>query len=253
MSVELGCGLLALGRQWGTSPGVPSDNEAMHFLRTAYDLGIRFFDTAPAYGLSERRLGAFLATLDDDKRAEVTVATKFGEHWDAATNTGYTDHSFEALRRSLDQSLQYLGGIALLQLHKATPELLQDADVRRAFDYARQRGVLAFGASASDPQTANLALEDELFSFVQLPYNQANVQMQDIVTCTRSKGKQLIINRPFQMGTAMAASTDKQQAAAEAFRFILQEDFDGVILTGTSNINHLRENMAAFRAASEQA
>ena len=54
-----------------------SDEDAGALLETAWDSGIRYFDTAPHYGLglSERRLGAFLATKP---RAEYLVSTKAG-------------------------------------------------------------------------------------------------------------------------------------------------------------------------------
>jgi aryl-alcohol dehydrogenase-like predicted oxidoreductase len=49
---------------------------AYHLLDTAYDQGIRFFDTAPLYGngYSEVILGNFIR----NKRNEVTITTKFG-------------------------------------------------------------------------------------------------------------------------------------------------------------------------------
>ena len=54
-----------------------TDEEARAVLEAAWDSGIRYFDTAPHYGLglSERRLGAFLATKP---RAEYVVSTKVG-------------------------------------------------------------------------------------------------------------------------------------------------------------------------------
>ena len=54
-----------------------SDEEARVTLETAWQLGIRAFDTAPHYGvgLSESRLGAFFATRP---RQEVVVSTKVG-------------------------------------------------------------------------------------------------------------------------------------------------------------------------------
>ncbi|MDQ1582929.1 MAG: D-threo-aldose 1-dehydrogenase [Microbacteriaceae bacterium] len=53
------------------------DGEASALLEAAWDAGIRWFDTAPHYGLglSERRLGAFLRTKP---RQEYTVSTKVG-------------------------------------------------------------------------------------------------------------------------------------------------------------------------------
>lgn len=54
-----------------------TDDEAWEILEAAWDAGIRYFDTAPHYGLglSERRLGAFLRTKP---RGEFTVSTKVG-------------------------------------------------------------------------------------------------------------------------------------------------------------------------------
>ena len=54
-----------------------SDDEAWAVLDAAWDAGIRYFDTAPHYGLglSERRLGAFLQTKP---REEFVLSTKVG-------------------------------------------------------------------------------------------------------------------------------------------------------------------------------
>ncbi|MCR2811577.1 aldo/keto reductase [Microbacterium sp. zg.Y1090] len=53
------------------------DDEAWEILEAAWDAGIRYFDTAPHYGLglSERRLGAFLRTKPRD---EYVLSTKVG-------------------------------------------------------------------------------------------------------------------------------------------------------------------------------
>ena len=54
-----------------------TDDAAHDILQAAWDSGVRYFDTAPHYGLglSERRLGAFLATKP---RSEYLVSTKVG-------------------------------------------------------------------------------------------------------------------------------------------------------------------------------
>ncbi len=55
---ELGCGSAPLGNLYSAI----SDEEAHATLEAAWDSGIRYFDTAPQYGLgnSERRMGRFL-------------------------------------------------------------------------------------------------------------------------------------------------------------------------------------------------
>ena len=77
--------------------------EALEFLRYARELGVSFFDTAPAYGYSEERLGRFLQGMPDSERRRIFVATKCGEEYDVNTETGYTDHSPENLRRSIER------------------------------------------------------------------------------------------------------------------------------------------------------
>jgi D-threo-aldose 1-dehydrogenase len=112
-----------------------SDEEADALLEAAWDCGVRYFDTAPHYGLglSERRLGAFLATRPRD---EVVVSTKVGrllrpspatahlqddEHQFAvpAAQQRVWDASPDGVRRSLDESLERLGldRVDVLYLH----------------------------------------------------------------------------------------------------------------------------------------
>ncbi len=250
-SIELGCGLIAIGRPWGTTAEVPSEADAISFLQSAYTLGVRFFDTAPSYGLSEERLGHFLDLLTPQQRAGITVATKFGEHWDESQGAPYADHSLEALKRSLDNSMRLLGHIAILQLHKATPALLDDADLHRAFDYAVELGIPKLGVSVSDPVTGRVGIADSALSVLQLPYNASSLVFQDVIREAAAANKEVIINRPFQMGRITADTTpdNKQQLAIDAFRFILKEDFNGVVLTGTSSSHHLQENIEAFNSA----
>jgi len=67
--IEFGCGLIRIGRVWGVdSKEVPTEKEAIEFLEFAFSQGVRFFDTAPAYGLSESRLGKFFKQLTEDER-----------------------------------------------------------------------------------------------------------------------------------------------------------------------------------------
>ncbi|MCO5239674.1 MAG: aldo/keto reductase [Chitinophagaceae bacterium] len=68
-------GLGCMGLSFGY--GKPTEkNEAIKLLRSAYELGITFFDTAEAYGpfVNEELLGEALAPF----RNEVVIATKFG-------------------------------------------------------------------------------------------------------------------------------------------------------------------------------
>jgi D-threo-aldose 1-dehydrogenase len=112
-----------------------SDERAWAGLEAAWDSGIRYYDTAPHYGLglSERRLGAFLRTKP---RADYVVSTKVGRLLRPnPEGAGRTDmaHDFavpadlrrvwdftaDGIQRSLDESLLRLGldAVDVLFLH----------------------------------------------------------------------------------------------------------------------------------------
>ncbi len=98
-----------------------SDGEARAIVDTAWELGIRYFDTAPYYGytLSERRLGA---ALRERERGSYVVSTKVGRLMlpDAQVRPGengwaeplpfrpYFDYTYDGIKRSHEQSLQRL-------------------------------------------------------------------------------------------------------------------------------------------------
>ena len=250
--VQLGSGLIGIGRKWGyvDSP-VPDERAAFDFLSYAAELGITHFDTAASYGSSEARLGAFLTALPAAKRNQLIIATKFGDHWDSQKQAAYVDHSYSALKKSLERSLAVLGNIDLLYLHKAHLQALHSPDVEKSFAYAKALGVKHFGASVSDIEAAEFVLNSDFYSVVQLPYNQENTLFSDVIDKATRKDKIVVINRPFNMGELLYGRNPKSggHERVEAFQFILRKRFNGFILTGTKSIEHLQENYADFVVA----
>ncbi|MGW0817437.1 aldo/keto reductase [Streptomyces viridiviolaceus] len=117
---ELGLGAAQLGNLARTT----SDEDAQGAVDAAWDSGVRYFDTAPHYGLglSERRLGAALAQRP---RAEYTVSTKVGRLLVPSPRTAHRqddggfavpaafrrrwDFGRDGILRSLEGSLHRLG------------------------------------------------------------------------------------------------------------------------------------------------
>jgi aryl-alcohol dehydrogenase-like predicted oxidoreductase len=246
--VEFGLGLIGIGRPWGfANPEVPGESQAIALLAKAYALGVRYFDTAPSYGVSEQRLGRFLAGLTPGERVGVRIATKFGEHWDATRGEPLVDHSFDALKRSLDGSIARLGRIDFLQLHKTTPTVLGSRDLWRAWEYAASLGIEAIGASVSDLESAHLAIAAEAYTILQFPYNVAQQTFGEVLERAAGRGIKLAINRPFGMGRLLYEN--RELTKRDAFGYILEKRFDGVILSGTKSPKHLQENWDAFGEA----
>ncbi|MEN3280536.1 MAG: D-threo-aldose 1-dehydrogenase [Solirubrobacteraceae bacterium] len=140
-----------------------SDEQASATIERAWDLGVRYFDTAPAYGLgeSEERLGRALAKRPRD---EYVVATKVGRllrrdpspdlALDLAapqlfkSSTGLTpvyDYSYDAALLSLEESLTRLGldRVDIVYIHDPD-DFYDDAlnGAYRALRELREQGVV---------------------------------------------------------------------------------------------------------------
>lgn len=117
---ELGFGAAPIGNLYSAI----GDDQAKATVDAAWEGGVRYFDTAPHYGLglSERRLGAALACFDRD---EFVISTKVGRllvpnsapsgsdlaaDFDVPDDlTRIRDYSAAGVRRSLEHSLDRLG------------------------------------------------------------------------------------------------------------------------------------------------
>ncbi len=141
-----------------------SDQQARDTVSAAWSLGIRYYDTAPHYGigLSERRLGPLLAA---HPRSDYVLSTKFGrllvaaERVEGLDDEGFAvpathkrvwDFSRDGIRRSLTQSLERLGldRIDIAYLHDPENHMAEVFETAYpALEELRGEGVLqAIGA-----------------------------------------------------------------------------------------------------------
>lgn len=156
---RLGVGTVPIG---GMFEAV-TEETAQATLERAYDLGVRFFDTAPlyGYGLAERRVGQFLRARPRD---EFILSTKVGRLLRAEPPTDpkrlaggsgqfkggpalypIFDFSYDAVMRSVEESLERIGldRVDMLMIHDpddSYEEALNGAYV--AIDKLRREGVV---------------------------------------------------------------------------------------------------------------
>ena len=131
------------GASLGNLYTVTSDADAVASVAQAWESGIRYFDTAPHYGLglSERRLGS---ALDGYARSECVISTKVGrlivpnENPTEFDDNGFAvpgdlrrqwDFSRDGVLRSVEASLDRLGTdyIDILYLHDPDASGIPDA------------------------------------------------------------------------------------------------------------------------------
>ncbi|MBK1783834.1 aldo/keto reductase [Prauserella sp. ASG 168] len=166
----LGLGAAQLGNLGRTT----SDEDAQGAVDAAWDSGVRYFDTAPHYGLglSEKRLGAALAGRP---RSSFTVSTKVGrllvpspETADQQDDGGFAvpaeyrrrwDYSRDGVLRSIEASLHRLGldHVDIVYLHDPDDhwEQASTSGVEALVELREQGVVTAIGAGMN--QAAMLA------------------------------------------------------------------------------------------------
>ncbi|MDR1922560.1 MAG: aldo/keto reductase [Candidatus Adiutrix sp.] len=149
---KLGLGCLPLGYLYKEV----AEEDALRLVRDAYDLGVRFFDTAVLYGAtqSERRLGEVLPSFE---RSSFSVATKAG--YDVSEHTPDTVlppnipprfYDYDFIMRSAEASLKRLHVDYLDVVHIHDPDdMFAEAmsGAYKALDKLRRDGVIrAVGA-----------------------------------------------------------------------------------------------------------
>lgn len=180
---RLGYGTAALGNLFHEV----SDEEAAAIVEVAWRGGIRYFDTAPHYGLglSERRLGAALARYP---RSEYLLSTKVGrllepspENADRLDDAGFVvpaayrrvwDPSVAGVRRSLVESLGRIGTdrIDIAYLHDPDEYDLQDvATGMSSLAQARQEGLVrAIGIGSKSVEALTAAVRTGLCDLIMV-------------------------------------------------------------------------------------
>jgi len=147
-------GLGCMGLSFGYGP--PTDQrDAINLIRTAYNKGVTFFDTAEAYGplTNEELLGEALEPF----RNEVVIATKFGFK-EGKTALG-TDSRPENIRAVAEASLKRLRSdvIDLFYQHRVDPNVPIEEVAGTVKDLIKEGKVKHFGLSEAGIQTIRKA------------------------------------------------------------------------------------------------
>jgi aryl-alcohol dehydrogenase-like predicted oxidoreductase len=221
----LGFGCWAIGGEWQDPDGQPlgwgkvDDEESVRAVRRALDLGVTFFDTADTYGAghSERVLGRALGK----RRADVVVATKWGNVFDEDTRTRTgSDDSPAYLRRALTASLDRLGTdyVDLYQFHLSDADTEQAALLRDACEELVREGLIrAYAWSTDDPARAAVFAEGPHCAAVQHTLNVLQDAPAMIRLCEEA-GLASINRSPLAMGLLSGKRRARQPLEAGDIR-----------------------------------
>lgn len=213
----LGLGAAAIG---GLYEPIGEEQSAAT-VEAAWDAGIRYFDTAPHYGLglSERRLGAALRTRP---RGSYTLSTKVGrllipqDVGDSDIANGFAvpathrrewDFSADGVRRSLEESLIRLGvdHVDLALLHD--PDNHEEQAFQEAYpalEELRAQGVVrAIGAGMNQSRMLTRFVRDTDVDAVLCAGRYTLLEqsaLDELLPAAAARGKSVIIGGVFNSG-----------------------------------------------------
>jgi aryl-alcohol dehydrogenase-like predicted oxidoreductase len=233
----IGFGAFKIGRnqktKYGQAYDLPSDAEVSRLLGELLDAGINYFDTAPAYGTSEERLGAAIG----HRRNEFTLSTKVGETFtDGASSY---DFSREAIEASIVRSLRRLRtdvlDIVLLHSPGDDLEILNVTDAVPTLIGLRESGVVkAIGLSAKTPEGALAAID--WADVLMLEYHLDDRSHEAAIAAAARAGLGVIVKKGLSAG---------HLPAEEAIRFVLANPGVSTMVVGSLSLDHMRANLAA--------
>lgn len=181
---EIGAGCMNLAGNYNLPV---SKAEAVKMIRTAFESGVTFFDTAEVYGpyLSEEMVGEALQPM----REKVQIATKFGF---AIDGTIALNSRPEHIRKVVEESLKRLrtDHIDLYYQHRIDPNVPVEEVAGAVKDLIKQGKVLHFGLSEASAKSIRRAHAVQPVAAVQSEYSlwTRNVELNGVLATCRELG-----------------------------------------------------------------
>jgi aryl-alcohol dehydrogenase-like predicted oxidoreductase len=246
--------------------------QGLQLLEEAYNLGVRYFDTAPGYGLAEGLLLEWLQTKNDPS---IQVATKWGytyvANFDANAKVHEVkEHSLSKLNEQWETSKAFASHLKVYQIHSATIEtgvLKNDSILNRLamlkHEYGLQIGVTTTGTNQTEVIKKALDIEVEghaLFDAFQVTYNILDQSLETISNVLTQQGKRVVIKEALANGrlfrnrnynhykelyTTLEKLAKKHKIGTDAIalKFCQQNMQKSIVLSGASNSEHLESNL----------
>lgn len=231
----IGFGAFKIGRNQGTKYAaaypLPDAAAVQRLIDGVLDLGINLFDTAPAYGVSEERLGAALGA----RRRDVVLSTKVGE----AFEDGVSRYDFRraAVIASLERSLRRLRtdavDVTLVHAHRDDQAILDDGEVVDALIALRDRGLTRLiGWSGKTVAAAARALV--WADVVMVEYHVDDTSHAAILDDAQARGVGVIVKKGLASGRLPPAA---------AIPFVLGHPAVASLVIGGLSLAHVAANV----------
>src|SRR6202790_243280 len=245
-AIGLGC----MSMSFGLGPAMDK-NEAIKLIRSAFDQGVTFFDTAEAYApfANEDLLGEALGPIRD----QVIIATKFGFK-DGLPPSGL-DSRPERIRKVADESLARLktDHIDLLYQHRVDPNVPIERVAATVKELIREGKVKHFGMSEAGVQTIRRAHVVQPVAALQSEYSLWWREPQkEILPTLEELGIGFVPFSPLGKGFLTGAISDKTEFDKTDFRNIVPRFSEEARKQNHALVEALAEIAGQKRAASQK-
>ncbi len=232
----LAFGAFKIGRNLGTkyehAYELPDENQVRDLLEHVLDLGITYIDTAPAYGVSEERIGKILGERCD----EFVLSTKVGETFEDGRSR--FDFSADATRDSVARSARRLRRdvLDIVFVHSDGNDLAiqDDSGVVETLVELKTEGLVrAIGFSGKTIPGNRRAMD--WADVLMIEYHHEDRSHEQVIDEAHARGLGVVVKKGLASG---------RLAAAEAIGFILDHPGVSSLIVGSLDPGHLAENVA---------
>jgi aryl-alcohol dehydrogenase-like predicted oxidoreductase len=233
----IGFGAFKIGRNQGIkyaqSYELPDMRDVERLLNGVLDLGINYIDTAPAYGLSEERIGAAIS----HRKSDFILSTKVGETF--VGGQSIFDFSGRAVRESIARSRKRLriDALDLVIVHSDGDDLriINETDVVPVLQDLKDQGVVkAIGFSGKTVEGARAAIAGGWADAIMVEYHLNDRSHEQVLLEAAGRGIGVVVKKPLASGALKPR---------HAIPFILQNRSVASLVIGGLNLAHVRENI----------
>lgn len=230
---RIGLGTTKLGRntdvKYPQAFAFPSDKQVGELLHIALGVGVNLIDTAPAYGASEARLGAAMASYRD----RLILCTKCGEQY--SNGHSIYDFSADAIMASVEASLDHLkvDHVEILLLHSdgRDIEILTRTDAVETLRHLKRAGkAKVIGISAKTQEGIREA--SRTLDVIMAPFSQTDPSLAEALRQAHQAGLGVLAIKGLSSGYL---------EARPAIEFVLRQEFIDALILGTTDPVHLNE------------
>ncbi|TDR57251.1 spore coat polysaccharide biosynthesis protein SpsF (cytidylyltransferase family) [Halomonas ventosae] len=266
-------GTAQFGLEYGiaNSLGRPKQDVVNNLVHAAIANGVKYLDTARAYGESERVVGKALA---GGWSSRVDTITKLSPFSDCPEDAG-PDVVRAYAERSVLQSCHALGvkKLDVLMLHRADHLTAWNSAVWDAVVQLKQQAFIGqLGVSLQTPEEALQALDFEDISFIQLPFNILDYRWDGVIkkiSAVRQSRSLIVHARSSLLQGLLSSESEKLWKRAKCsnfsevtgwlsekakhytngnvvelcFRYSLSQDWIDGVVVGVDSRNQLLENI----------